>query len=1068
MPKKLTTKEYFNLIRTNHKKYLEKNMVTHLEVTGNLAQAKLVEKYVGQIGDYRDNQSAYLNYAIAQPSTAATVGHGALAALLGIGVAGATYYAQNLTSPIDVINPLMGAKNIVGGVFSAAIGTGVSYLAYQAWLASTGRPANDDARKEFDAEMKKAGFTEAKYEELSKDLVKLFHYRECLLLGLKDNTDKNMREDFKNEHIPGNEIFNEKVFNAAIEVYFLDQLNKLFNKAFADIYNIQDDKIRQEKDQYKIITWLKSYFEKPEERQRFTQQLQIEFMDQCQNYLASQMVDPSFFAKYPFATSSITGLIAGGIALGLATAIIGGPITLGIAAIGLVITCLAAVGTYFAINNIESLKFKRGVENRSALQHAIDDIKSESKRLKRLIKEVVPTTAKELKQLEEYNAEGVPQGFLAYFNIFSTAKKQVAMGASTAWIREHAIRYRHSKQVEIDLSAQHQGIIDNGDAQTAEMQGLLLAEMRTENRGALPTAFKNFIDDTRTYLSNPDNQDFINRFELVEKIKQQVLEIVAVIPEKTNQTELPPELVAFYTRPVENGGLGGLEQDLKQVRSLARIVDPTEKADAQHPYHEMLIRAQRFNFALTRAKNEFILRGDSTYRKMIGLGGAPSKRIENKINAGNIQRYLNASYDFLYSLNKGFRIEGSFSDKPFDNTPEFILYRTLLLKQLASLADPSNPRVTDEVRREISKFAREKLHIDPKVVFDDILHQGLFLQKDDESPKLQDVALVGYPVSELRYIADAIRLDLAYVSKPITPRMMIAQEASDFLLGKSEKTMFSYEESKQTLQPDATTEYVEKIKDTIATTDEFITEMAKRNTLKKNGALASYIHDCKNEIEDLRSTINFRDQQRKLRDDPRFFNSLELAEAEKALDDFQKKLENILNIRSVEQLEQSNMMQSNIRFGEFAKPAINLDDWVEVIMEQPVDEEEATLIDVPLNFEESMIVIPESRPITDTKEKLSDFIDDINDYLAELDKEQEISFFNVINYSKKNRMEAATELRDSLVKLQGSENVSADFLNNKIYNIDKRLTGLISKNLVLMEIGDIHELFTPPSNLNLI
>ncbi|SPX60292.1 hypothetical protein [Legionella feeleii] len=898
MPKKLSTDEYFRLIKENHRKYLEKNMITHLEMAGNLKQAKLVGRYIEQIGDYREEQSHYLDFAVDQPSTAAKVGHGVLAGLLGIGVAGVAYYAQKVGSPTDVINPLAGAKNIVGGVFSAALGAGAGYLAYEAWLASTGRVADDDARKEFDAEMKKAGFTDKKYEELSKELVKLFHYRECLLLGLENDAKQNMRQHFKEKHSPDGNPFNEEALNAAIEVYFLDELNKLFNQAFVDIYDIQDQRIQDEKQEYKIISWLKSYFAKPEERERFTQQLQIEFMNQCLHYLTAQMVEPSFLAKHPHITASIGGLLAGSIALGLAAIIIGGPISAGILAIGLVITCLAAVGTYFAVNNIDSLRFKRDKENRSALQHAREDIIEESARLKRLIKEVVPTTGKDLKQLQNYSAENAPGGFAAYFNIFSSDHKQVAMGASTAWIREYAIRYRHSKQIEINLSEHHKGIITNGEQQTKEMQELLLAEMRSKVRAALPIKLKNFIDDTQAYLRNPDNKDFIQRFELVEKIKQQVLEIVAAVPQGTHQRTLPKELVDFYTLPVAKGGLGGLVQDLEQVRSLAPIVASEEAVDELHPYYQMLVTAQRFNYALTQDPNKAsIFIGDADYRAMLGLRiDSPSERIEAKINPGNIQSYLNHSLDFLYSLNKPLKIDGSTNlDTPFVNTKEFVLYRTLLIKQLAHLADPSNPRVSNEVRREIERFARDKLHIDPKVVFDDVLQQGLFIQQDTDGPRLKYLGSER-PVSDLEYIADAVRLDLAYASKPVTPRMMIAQEAADFLFDKGEKTIFSYGKSTGELQPETTREYVKKIRDTITTTKAFMHALAERNTLKKTGALASYIYDCIKEIEALRYQIAALDKQ-VLGKTEGPIELKDLAEADQLLAEYKETLEEILAIK---------------------------------------------------------------------------------------------------------------------------------------------------------------------------
>ncbi|KTD00188.1 hypothetical protein Lfee_1264 [Legionella feeleii] len=937
MPKKFTTIEYFRIIKENHRKYLEKNMVTHLERTTALEQAKLVDKYVARIGDYRATQEHYLNRILDRPSTAAKVGHGVLAGLLGIGVTGATYYAQQIMSPLDVINPLAGPKNMVAGVFSAALGAGASALAYKIWLASTLRVGDDDAYKEFEAQMKKVGFNDKKYEELSKKLVHLFHYRECLLLDLRDDTKQKMREDFKNKHFPDDKTFDDKALDTAIEVYFLAELNKLFNEAFVDIYDIHEEQIQKEKDQYAIINWLKKYFEAPEAREQFTQQLQIEFMNQCVDYLTSQMIEPSFVAKHPHLTASISGLIAGSIALGFAAIIIGGPITIGILAIGLVSACLAAVVTYFAINNIESLQFKRSEENRNALKHVRDDIVKESTRLKNLIKDVVPTTGKDLKKLEEYQSAGATKGFLNYFNIFNFHKKQVAMGASTAWIREHAIRYRHSKQIEIDLSEQHKGIIANGETQTVEMQRLLLEEMRAKVRGSLPAGLKNFIEDTKAYLIEPGNQDFIKRFELVEKIKQQVLEIVAAVPEGTLQTTLPKELIDFYTLSVADGGLGGLCQDLEQVRSLASIIDPKLATDELHPYYQMLVTAQRLNYALTQDPNKkSIFIGDADYRAMLGLRiENPSARIETKINAGNIQNYLNNSFDFLYSLNKPQKINGSTNlDTPFANTKEFVLYRALLIKQLAHLADPSNPHVDNEVRREIGKFARDKLYIDPKVVFDDVLHQGLFITEDKTSLHLKYLGRE-HSVSDLEYIADAIRLDLAYTSKPVTPRMMIAQEAVDFLFDRRGKTIFSYGKSARELPPEASTDYVEKIEDAIETTKAFMFALSERNTLKRTGALASYIHDCVREIKNLREQIAALDKEvpGKTAQGHRF-KSPELANAEKSLKEYQEKLEIILDLRRIEELDPSNMMQSNIYFGGFAKPAINLDDWVKILNEQ--------------------------------------------------------------------------------------------------------------------------------------
>ncbi|KTD22001.1 Uncharacterised protein [Legionella lansingensis] len=1073
MPKKLPTAKYFEIIKENHRKYLEENMVTHLELTGDLKQAKLVDEYTKKIGSYHGKKQRYLNRAIEQASLATKVGHGALAALFGVGAGGLAFYAQKSSSITDAINPLAGVQNTAAGLFSAVIGVGVSYLAYNAFEKWTEKPAEAD-EKMFKEAMEKAGFTNKKYEKLSEEIVKLFHFRECLLLGLKDTAGMNMREEFKEKYAPDSEPYNEEALNAAIEVYFLAQLNELFNNAFKEIYAIHDEEIEEDSAQYRVVRWLRSFFENKEKRQEFSQQLQLRFMEQCLNYLEAQMAEPSFFAKYPYATASMSGLIAGAIALGLAAAIIGGPITLGILSIGLVIACVTAVATYWAVNNIDSLHFKRSKENRTAIQQAIDDVTKESERLERLIQDVVHTTPEDVERLAEYKKEGVPEGFLSYFNIFSQGKKQVAMGANTAWIREHASRYRHSKFVEIDLSEQHTGIIDNGLRQTEEMQAQLKDAVHNKKAPKL----QHFIEHTQEYLRTPEHRDFIQRFKLVEKIKQQVLEIVAALPEEDKESPLPEELIAFYTAPIAEGGLGGLKQDLEQVRALAPITDAP--ANKFHPYNKILVTAQRFNYALTQAENrDFILRGDDGYRDMLGLSvTSPSERIENKINAGNIKQYLNHSFDFLYSLNRSVQTyESSKLDEPFENSMEFILYRTLLIKQLASLYDPNNLRVDDLVRREIETFAREKLHIDPKVVFDNVMQQALFIERDKSGPSIEDPLGVKRPLSDLEYIADAIRVDLAYASKAVTPRMMIAPEAKDFLIKKAdtERTMFSYENSKAQLTPEPTPEYVEKIRQTIATTKEFLKAMGERNTLKQTGALACYIYDCHNEIMALRQQIVKCDEAvpKKTTEKDEVLKSKELAAADKLLEDYQLELKQLLSIKTV---EESQLMQSTIHFGKFKTPQPDLLtfsitdlEFREMIEPKAQTSESPRVINEDLSTSTLMrsIIFIEPKPPEINKENLGKFIKDMEGYLTQLKEEPEISRFNFYSFSNSDKIKAAEALKKALEHLSKDEAVDdTAFLKNPIYN-DPKLKNLISINLVSMGVDDLHELFASAKKLEI-
>lgn len=890
MPPRRTTEDYFRIIKENHKKYLDEHMVTHLEISGGIKQAQLVEKYADKIKLYRATKERYLNHAVQQVSLASKVGHGALAALLGIGVGGLAYYAQKDSAISEALNPLSGAKNIAAGAFSAVIGAGVSYLAYQAWLKSAKHAATDDFAQ-FQEAMKKAGFTDEKYAQLSAELVKLFHFRECVLLGLKDGSGTNIREEFKKKYSPDDEPFDDKALNIAIEAYFLEQLNHLFDHAFKDIYVIHDHEIQAEEAQNPILTWLKSFFEKPEERQKFTQQLQIQFMEQCLNYLEAEMAEPSFIAKHPYATASITGLAAGLVVLTVAATVLGGPVTLGIITIALITTAITAAATYWAVNHVDALHYKRSKENRNAIHQTIEHVTTECTRLERLIKQVVETTPEDIKQLERYREHPEGGSFLDHFKRFGS-HEEVATGAGKAWIREHASRYRHSKAIEIDLSAQHKQLIEKGEAQTAAMQGYLKTMMNSDRVIAMPEPLQRYIDDTKAYLINPEHHDFINKFELVEKIRQQVLDIVAAIPSNAPQS-LPQPLIDFYTLPVEKGGLGGLASDLQQVRVLAPILPDSMIASAkEHPYYPLLVSAQRLNFALSRDDNRaFILMGDAGYREMLGLPATvPGDRIENTLHAGNIRQYLQASFNFLYSLNQTGATDTVDSlDKPFENSKEFNLYRMLLIKQLACLADPNNLRIDEAIRREIYKFAQERLQIDPTVVFDDVLNQSLFIQREAGGPSIQDPLMFERSVADLECVAEAIRVDMAYASTSMTPRLLIAMEAKDFLIqmGDTEKTIFCYGNSKAVLIPEVSESYVERIRNTIATTRAFIVDMANRDVLIKSNALKSYLRDSMQEIAQLHQAIISLDQ---MLGNASKFNSPELSAASELLKQYQEEL----------------------------------------------------------------------------------------------------------------------------------------------------------------------------------
>ncbi|KTD23355.1 ATPase involved in DNA repair [Legionella lansingensis] len=870
----LSAETCLDKIAANHEAYLKKNMVTHLELLAASDQVKTVQEYTGEMGAYHKQKEAYLKSAIQPVSLASKLGFGALAALLGAGAAGLSVFAAKKSSVLDKINPLSGIKDATTGVFGALVGAGVGYAAYQAWLAATKNKADDTSYALFQKEMEKAGFTDAKYKELSDEIVKLFHFRECVLLGIKDSAGTNMRDEFKRK-LGGN--VDDATLNTAIEVYFLDQLSQSFNRIFGEIYTIHDQEIKKaQAEQGTILGWIKGYFEKAEDRQRFTQQMQVAFMENCLLYLSAQMNEPGFLAKYPAVTASVGGLIAGVIAGGVAVAIIGGPVTLSIVAIALVFTAITAVTTYLIVTNIDYLSLKRGKDNREAIQEAIDLVCDEKQRLEFLIESVTETTDEDVKQLEKFGKEG-DTPFAAYLGWGE--EKSIALGTGMGWIREHASRYRHSKLVKVGLEGQHKDLVEKADKQTQKLQAILVSNMAWS---VTHPELKKFIQDTREYLNNRDNQTFIDNFDLKKKIKEQILQIVSAVP-LTSDRKLPKELVDFYIKD-----LGGSLQDLEDIRKFAPVVagDKLAQSLTLKTITDAAISLDN-KLSTTNAKRAQILRGDNTYRDMLGLPkSSEAESDEAKINQQNIDRYLNNSYEFLIRLLND-KQDGTGLEAEFRHSDEFMIYSTLLIKQLAHLADPNNHHVNPVVRRKIREFTKNTLGVDPDVVFNNVLAHSL-MQEEASEETIEVANGRRCHVNHLYHIADAIAVGIAHNFKKMTPMSLIERELFSFAREHKGETKLFYGESLKELQPNLQDDYHVTVENALNLTKELMAQIGTQPLLINAGVGRIYIQGCIEEISTLVRQIDAFKESNKGK------NISSLEDAQRKLVAFQKGLESAL------------------------------------------------------------------------------------------------------------------------------------------------------------------------------
>ena len=760
-----------------------------------------------------------------------------------MGIAGIVFTKEQSMPSADVF----GAKAAVQGGFAAVIGASCSAVLYESWKKSQDKPINRDY-KTYVEDMRKAGFTDEKYSELASDLIKLFYYRECLLIGSMRSVfiDRYYNQQQNNNPMKINDL------NLAIEVYFLEQLNSLFQQTFQSIYALHDKEIEDEKQLPAFIHFFKQHFKSEENQKRFTQKMQLDFMTQCIHFLQKQMDEPGFLGKHPYFIDSFAGLMAATIAVGYFAINVLFISTFGLVCIGVVSASIAAICTHLTINNIESIYYQRDKINRSAIHNAILSITKEQKRLAVLTQAVVQTSRKDLEDLKKYDN----QDKSAFLNILKLKKERsIALGGVRAWIREFASRFQESEFIQINLSDRLKAIINDAHDQTEALEKNLTNILLASSPSSADNASLNkFIQDTSHYILNPKDQDFIRTFEYIQKTKEQVLEIVSSLPGTCASKALPASLIDFYTKSRADGGLGGLLSDLDQARTIAPVVADSVPTDSHHPYHQFLDTALTLDLKLNASFNaSLILHGDSTYRHMLGLSCAHSQNVVKQINPSNIKSYLTASFDFLCSLNDYTNSRGW--NEPFQNHTMYVLYRMLLIKQLASLADPNNIHVDKIVQEDIKRFAQEKLNCNADVAFDDIRHQALLINTHPNKKSIDDQFHKPHPLSELAFIADAIRVDIAYCSTALSPRQLINLEAQEFLKNNKGKLIFGINSS-DALIPAFSDDFYKDVNDAIVTSSAFIKNISSHQLLVQTQSIARYFEVVLSEIESTKNQIS--------------------------------------------------------------------------------------------------------------------------------------------------------------------------------------------------------------------
>ncbi|KTD63219.1 hypothetical protein [Legionella shakespearei] len=813
-----------NAIQRNHQRLLQSKMVTHFGVYFELAEhPEKIYSWIEKIDDTRLLANEYLDSLVQVQPPPTT-------AQLESETSGLGYYLEkakllfpeglrSLIFNTELQDEGFGLFHLVSTeLFSLTLGKSITEVLFD-YFQTQFNGNQEEAQKQFAAVVENqselSNLIKQECKRISIELIKLFHFREMLLLGKMSRsvTEPEVREEF----IQRAKLKNQSAesINIAIEVYFARELSHIFNSGFQSLYQVHDVEIRSEL-QSPFIKWLNQLSESEKIRLAFTQEIQLKFMVLSRDFLLEKMNEPGFLAKHSKTFSLIAAtltapIIAISLVLMLGTAFMW--IATSVAAASF---ALAGIAAYFAINKLDAIAYKRNLANRTQIQNAITLVNNEFLRLKKEMIERKETSTETIENTRDFGQ--INRKFLR-----TVEGAKVARGSISGWLREYASRYRHSKAVVIDLGDEYKQLMIQSRNQTEE----LIDSINNKETHLL----KNWILGTKNYLNKASHRELIKDFELIPKFKEQVLEIIS-------QTHyIPPTLLHFYCSPIAAGGLGGNESDFAHVK---RLIPTKEK---QNPYQFLCDTALNlFKHYEPLYASKLIFLGDPEYRQMLGISRA---EYGEPVTAENIDSYLKNSYAFLLSL-CGKIAPGLGLDplqQPARVSDEFILYRMLLLKQLATLARSENKEVNSEVKLKIKRFIQNRFNQDIKILFDNLANQMFLLNKEIQTSltyKNSDQFVV--TDVELDNIIQAIRLDVVYNSFSFRLMDVLTYYIDDFLRreGKRKCVIFACNRLEQELNPQGTRQFVTLVTDYCTNTSDFLNASTKNRALTATNILECY------------------------------------------------------------------------------------------------------------------------------------------------------------------------------------------------------------------------------------
>ncbi len=776
---------------------------------------------------------------------------------------------------------------------------------FNVWCAEQKIETSEAARTRFRSELAKIGFDNVKYKELVDNARKLLMIRDCLLENkkLNKNATLGLRDAFKSAYgLAGRE---EKDVDIAIEVYYIKQLKKLTDDSFEKIYDLREADIKNAQNENSVKKCLLKFFKGAEkyseQRQICSVQMQIGFLEGMANYLDNMKNIPSVKARR-FIRGTITAFVCTAIGLGIALAV--GGLSFGVVPLVLIGCCIVGAIVTKMVGRHSWFKYQRRSSDRKSLELTSVKIKSEAKRLKSVAEDLVETNLNHLvalEKLENINKLNIVKAFKKAAKFLKTGSlpknEKFLIGALDALIREYYDRYRHSPFMEVDYKKALAPLLKRSGKQTLDLQQALLAYLTDprNNQDSLTLLIEYLTGTQKLLTADKDSPHSDERalanfrkilaslFNIEEKIKEQILEIVSAIPIGTG--DLPEQLIRFYCDV-----LHGSADDLNRVRRLHSLEAIKDAAGAVENAAEDSLRRKMESQSYEKP----IFAGSDSYRVKMGGWGiaknglmhrdAPKDSTIEPITLATLKKYLNNSLAFLLSLDAksvGFSPPDSL-DKECVHTDQYLIYRAMFLKQLAEMVDYADSKFQPLLKEAILEFAKDKLSIkDPKKFFSEIQHQDRLVEADNRQapPPVAAAALASQIVDHSEdkgldekhvdevndvnlnktynsSIVDTIRVSITYDTQKVTAQDLMKQYVPAAFLRDNKEVFVLDPKLIGNLGTPTTVKLLENMETAISNTEKLFREILAQPVLVDFQVHQIYLKTAMKQLAQLKTDID--------------------------------------------------------------------------------------------------------------------------------------------------------------------------------------------------------------------